>query len=125
MAKIVLCDDSKTTTLGLKMKLEKAGHEIAGTAADGEEGLTLYLQLRPDLILLDITMPNKDGKECLESIMKHDSNAQIVMISGVQEQATIQQCLQLGAKGYFVKEKLFDDDYFNSEILPTIEKLVS
>lgn len=124
MARIVICDDSKATTLGLKIKLQQAGHEIVGSASDGNEGIDVYRRVMPDIMLLDITMPNMDGKECLELIIKEFPEANIIMISGVQVQTVIQQCLQMGAKGYFNKSKLFDEEYLNAEILPTIVRIL-
>lgn len=125
MARIALCDDSKTTVFGLSKKLLAAGHEIVGKAYDGDEGIAIYLAHKPDLMILDITMPNKSGKECLESIIKTDPTANIIMISGVQDETTIQQCLMLGAKAFIPKAKMFDDDFFKIEILGLINKILN
>ena len=66
MAKILLVDDSKMSRKMLRTILEGMGHEIVGEAADGVEGLNLYKELHPDIITMDITMPQKDGIACLK-----------------------------------------------------------
>jgi two-component system chemotaxis response regulator CheY len=124
MARIALCDDNKTTLFGLTKKLSKAGHDIVGKANDGNEGMSLYLSQKPDLMLLDVTMPNMGGKECLQGILQADPKAKIIMISGVQDESIIQQCLMIGAKAYISKANIFDENYFNNEVLATINKIL-
>jgi two-component system chemotaxis response regulator CheY len=122
MKKVLLCDDSGMVLTLLAKRIKDLGYEIVGKAKDGDEGVKCFLELRPDLMLLDVTMPNKDGRECLEAIMKQDKNAVILMVSALQDQAVIDECLKLGAKGFVNKNKLFDEAQFKNEIEPLIKQ---
>lgn len=122
MKRVLLCDDSGMVLTLMSKRMKDLGFEVVGKAKDGEEGLKCYLELRPDLMLLDVTMPNKDGRECLQAIMEKDSNANVLMVSALQDQAVVDECLKLGAKGFVSKNKLFDEAQFKSEIEPLIKQ---
>lgn len=124
MAKIVLCDDSKVILMLLNQKLQQAGHEIVGKGSDGCEGVKLYEEKRPDLVLLDITMPNKDGRECLAEILKINSNAKVVMISAIKDGNVVNECLRIGAKGFISKGSLHNEEVFKKDVLEEIEKVL-
>ena len=81
MAKILIVDDAAFMRMMLKDILTKGGFEIAGEAADGVEAVAKYNELKPDLVTLDITMPNKDGIQALKEIKAADPNATCVMCS--------------------------------------------
>ena len=93
MAKILIVDDAAFMRMMLKDILTKGGFEIAGEAADGVEAVAKYNELKPDLVTLDITMPNKDGIQALKEIKAADPNATCVMCSAIQS----------GAKDFIVK----------------------
>lgn len=122
MKRVLLCDDSGMVLTLLSKRMKDLGFDIVGRAKDGEEGLKCYLELRPDLMLLDITMPNKDGRECLQAIMEQDKNAVILMVSALQDQAVVDECIKLGAKGFVNKSKLFDEAQFRTDIEPLIKQ---
>jgi two-component system chemotaxis response regulator CheY len=103
MARILLVDDSKFIAQVLKKTLEAGGHEVVDIGTDGVEGFELFKEHKPDLSLLDITMPNRDGRDCLEDILKYDENARVIMISAIKEQEVINFCLNIGAKGFINK----------------------
>ena len=103
MARILVVDDSKFIVRALKMALEGGGHEVVGMGADGAEGFELFKEHKPDLTLLDITMPNRDGRDCLEDIIKCDEQARVMMISAIKDQEVIDFCLSIGAKGFLSK----------------------
>ena len=103
MARILIVDDSKFIVQVLKKSLESDGHEIVGMGTDGVEGFNLFKEHKPELTLLDITMPNRDGRDCLEDILKHDAHARVIMISAIKEQEVIDFCLNIGAKGFLNK----------------------
>jgi two-component system chemotaxis response regulator CheY len=124
MAKIMICDDSKTILMVLEKKLTEAGHQVIGKAKDGEEGVQVYTKTRPDLTILDVTMPNKDGRECLASIMKLNSAAKVIMLSALQDDAIIKECFATGAKAFIKKDKLYKDEDFKQEFLKTIENVL-
>ena len=86
----------------LKDILTKGGFEIAGEAADGVEAVAKYNELKPDLVTLDITMPNKDGIQALKEIKAADPNATCVMCSAMQQSMVI-EAIQSGAKDFIVK----------------------
>lgn len=124
MAKILLCDDSATILMIFSKRLADAGHEVAGKGKDGNEGILLYAQIKPDLLLLDITMPNKDGRECLISVMKSDPKAKVIMVSAVQDPEVVKECLNSGAKAFISKEHLYNKDLFEQEVLTTIANVL-
>ena len=86
MARILIVDDAAFMRMMLKDILTKGGFEIAGEAADGVEAVAKYNELKPDLVTLDITMPNKDGIQALKEIKAADPNATCVMCSAMGQQ---------------------------------------
>jgi two-component system chemotaxis response regulator CheY len=105
-------------------KLQKAGHEVVGKGIDGDEGIKLYLEKHPDLVLLDITMPNKDGRECLAEILKADPLAKIIMVSAIKDDAVVNECLKIGAKGFISKTNIHGEEEFQREVLNQIDKVL-
>ena len=103
MAKILIVDDAAFMRLMLKDILTKGGFEIAGEAADGVEAVAKYNELKPDLVTLDITMPNKDGIQALKEIKAADPNATCVMCSAMGQQSMVIEAIQSGAKDFIVK----------------------
>ena len=105
MLKILIVDDSGLFR-GILKRLLQEDYNIVGEAADGNKGFEMYQQHQPNITLLDITMPNCDGIECLSMILKSDPNAKVIMISSISDQNTLQKCLELGAVGYINKKDL-------------------
>ena len=103
MAKILIVDDAAFMRMMLKDILTKGGFEIAGEAADGVEAVAKYNELKPDLVTLDITMPNKDGIQALKEIKAADPNAPCVMCSAMGQQSMVIEAIQSGAKDFIVK----------------------
>ena len=103
MAKILIVDDAAFMRMMLKDILTKGGFEIAGEAADGVEAVAKYNELKPDLVTLDITMPNKDGIQALKEIKAADPNATCVMCSAMGQQSMVIEAIQSGAKDFIVK----------------------
>ena len=99
MAKILIVDDAAFMRMMLKDILTKGGFEIAGEAADGVEAVAKYNELKPDLVTLDITMPNKDGIQALKEIKA----ATCVMCSAMGQQSMVIEAIQSGAKDFIVK----------------------
>lgn len=124
MAKIMLCDDSRTILNVFEKKLQAAGHEIVGKAEDGAEGFNRFMETKPEIVLLDITMPNKDGRECLFSILEANPRAKVIMVSALKDDDIVKACLAGGAKAFINKDKIFKDEDFNNEVLKTIEKVL-
>ena len=103
MARILIVDDSTVQRTILKKFLEKENHDIVGEAQNGQAVLGLYQDLKPDIILLDIVMPDANGITILDQLMHYDRNANVIMCSATALQNVIIESIQLGAKGFLVK----------------------
>lgn len=103
MAKILIVDDSTYYRVKLKMLLEALNHEVIGEAPDGQKGAFLYRQLKPDLVTMDISMPQVNGIDGVKLIMKHDPLAKIIMISAMGQRTKVLEAMQSGAKHFIVK----------------------
>lgn len=103
MARILVADDAAFMRMMLKDILGKAGHEVVGEASNGKEAARLYGELSPDLVTMDITMPDSDGIEGLKLIMEKDPSARVVMCSAMGQQAMVLEAIGAGARDFVVK----------------------
>ena len=104
MAKnILICDDAAFMRMMIKDILTKNGYEVVGEAANGAEGVEKYSQLKPDLVMMDITMPEMNGIDALKKIKENDSSANVIMCSAMGQQAMVIESIQAGAKDFIVK----------------------
>jgi len=104
MAKRVLVvDDALIMRMRIKEIALDAGWEIAGEATNGEEGLSMYRALSPDLTTLDIVMPKLDGVSVLRQIRAENPAARVVMVSAVDQKGKLTECIRLGALDFIVK----------------------
>lgn len=104
MAKnILVCDDAAFMRMMIKNTLTKGGYNIAGEAENGARAVEKYKELSPDLVLMDITMPEMDGIQALKEIKKIDPNAKVIMCSAMGQQAMVIESIQSGAKDFIVK----------------------
>lgn len=101
--RILLVDDSRFMRITLTKILEKFGHEIAGEAENGLQGVEKYKELSPHLTLMDITMPEMNGIDAIKEIKKFDPNAQIVVCSAMGQEKMITDAIMAGAKDFIVK----------------------
>ena len=119
MAKnILICDDAAFMRMMIKDILTKNGYNIAGEAENGAKAVEKYSELKPDLVLMDITMPEMDGIEALKKIKASDPNASIIMCSAMGQQAMVIESIQSGAKDFIVKP--FQAD----RVLEAVQKVV-
>ena len=100
---VLIVDDLTFIKMVLKDLVEKAGFRVVGEASDGEEALRLFEEKRPDVVLMDITMPKMDGLTALQRILDKDPEAKVIMCSALGQQRLILQAIQLGAKDFIVK----------------------
>lgn len=104
MAKqILIVDDAAFMRMMIKDILSKNGFEVVGEAQDGVEAIEKYKELKPDLVTLDITMPEMDGLVALKEIKQLDGDANIIMCSAMGQQAMVIDAIQAGAKDFIVK----------------------
>ena len=103
MAKIMLVDDAAFMRMMEKDVLVKSGYEDIYEASDGAQAVEKYDEIKPDLVIMDITMPNMDGLEALKTIKAKDPNAVIVMCSAMGQEAMVIDALKSGAKDFIVK----------------------
>lgn len=102
MAKILVVDDAAFMRMRVVKLLAENGYEVI-EAANGQDGVDKYKAEKPDLVLMDITMPIMDGISAVEEIKKIDSNANIVMVSALGQQTMILKSVKAGAKDFIVK----------------------
>ena len=117
MAKILIVDDAAFMRMMIKDILTKNGYEVAGEAENGVVAVSKYGEIKPDLVLMDITMPEKDGIQALKDIKAIDSGAKVIMCSAMGQQAMVIEAIQSGAKDFIVKP--FDAD----RVLEAVNKI--
>jgi two-component system chemotaxis response regulator CheY len=103
MARVLIVDDAAFMRKMLSDVLAKAGHEVVGEGANGEEAVAQYQSLRPDIMTLDITMPEKDGLAALREILTIEPGAKIVMCSALGQESKVLEAIKSGAKDFVVK----------------------
>ena len=104
MAKnILICDDAAFMRMMIKDILTKNGYNVAGEAENGARAVEKYNELKPDLVLMDITMPEMDGIQALKKIKENDAGALVIMCSAMGQQAMVIESIQAGAKDFIVK----------------------
>ena len=103
MARVLVVDDAAFMRKMVSDALTKGGHEVVGEAGNGIEALSQFQALKPDLMTLDITMPEKDGLAALADIMAADPSAKVVMCSAPGQESKVLEAIKLGAKDFVVK----------------------
>src|SRR5690349_24852676 len=98
-----LCGGGSLTRVMLTGCVERAGYEVVGEAANGREAGTRYERLKPDVVLVDVVMPDMSGLNAVREIRKRDGSAKIVMCSAMGQEKIMQEALEAGASGFIVK----------------------
>lgn len=119
MAKILLVDDAAFMRMMLKDTLSKNGYSDLYEAADGAEAVEKYEEIKPDLVIMDITMPNMNGLESLKKIKEKDPQATVIMCSAMGQEAMVVDSIKSGAKDFIVKP------FKTDRILKAVSSLVS
>ncbi|MCS7174512.1 chemotaxis protein CheY [Pseudothermotoga sp.] len=118
MAKrVLIVDDAAFMRMLLKDIITKAGYEVAGEAANGAEAVEKYRELKPDVVTMDITMPEMDGITAIKKIREIDPNAKIIVCSAMGQQAMVIEAIQAGAKDFIVKP------FQHSRVIEALQKL--
>jgi len=117
MAKVLIVDDAAFMRISIKNMLTKNGYEVVGEAENGLIGVEMYKELQPDIVTMDITMPEMSGLDALKEITKIDPQAKVVMVSAMGQEAMVREAIVSGAKGFIVKP--FKED----GIIAAIKKL--
>lgn len=118
MASVLIVDDAAFMRLAIKQMLEANGHTMAGEAGNGIDAIKVYAEVKPDVVILDITMPEMNGIEALKRIKILDPNARIIICSAIGQQAMLAQAIEYGAEEFIVKP--FEAD----RLMASIDKLM-
>jgi len=103
MSKILIVDDLSSITEMIQSVLETHGHEIAGVARNGFEAIEKYKALRPDVVLMDIMMPEMDGMQSIRKILEYDQKAKIVVVTALGRPELMKEAVKAGAVGFVTK----------------------
>ncbi|NLN03683.1 MAG: response regulator [Clostridiaceae bacterium] len=103
MKTVLIVDDAAFMRLSIRKMLEKNGYEVVGEAENGLVAVEKYMELKPDIVTMDITMKDMNGLEALKAIMERDKNANIIMVSAMGQEAMVKDAVLSGAKGFIVK----------------------
>ncbi len=117
MKSVLIVDDAAFMRLSLKNVLEKNGFNIVGEAENGLVGVKKYKELNPDIVTLDITMPEMDGLTALKEIMKIDKTANIIIVSAMGQEWYVREAIACGAKSFIVKP------FSNDHVIKVFEKV--
>jgi len=119
MAKsILICDDAAFMRMMIKDVLSKNGYIIAGEAENGAKAIEKYNETKPDLVMMDITMPEMNGIDALKKIKANDPNANVIMCSAMGQQAMVIESIQAGAKDFIVKP------FQGERVLEAVKKVI-
>ncbi len=119
MKRVLIVDDASVVRLLIKKVLKEADFDIVGEAVNGVDALAKYKELKPDIVTMDITMPEADGIQAPKDIIAFDANAKIVMLSGIDQKDMLWKAIKAGASSYIVKP------FENDRILSTLNEVIN
>jgi two-component system chemotaxis response regulator CheY len=117
--RVLIVDDAMFMRRMLSDILEKGGHAVCGEASTGKEAVDRYKEVKPDLVTMDIIMPDMSGIEAVKEIKKIDAEAKILMVSAMGQQALVLEAVQAGALDYVVKP------FQPSRVLESIDRIIN
>lgn len=103
LARILIVDDAKFMRMTLSNILKKANHEVVGEAENGKDAVQMYRELKPDLVTMDITMPEMSGIDAVKTIKSEFPAARIIMCSAMGQQKMVVEAIEMGAKDFLIK----------------------
>lgn len=119
MVKVLICDDAIFMRQSIKKIVEAEGYYVAAEAGDGQECIDKYAQVKPNIVLMDITMPDMDGITATKKILEIDPAANIIIVSALGQQAKVFEAIGAGAKDFIVKP------FKPEKIIECIKKYIS
>lgn len=119
LASVLIVDDAAFMRMTIRKMLEAHDYEIAGEAENGLDAIKKYIEFKPDVVLLDITMPEMNGVEALQNIKKLDPGAKVIIVSAMGQQAMVAQAIQSGAKDFIVKP------FVEERLVASVEKVLN
>ncbi|HWR60545.1 MAG TPA: response regulator [Clostridia bacterium] len=119
MVKVLIVDDAAFMRLAIRRMLEGNGFQVIGEAENGKEGVRKYFELKPDVVTMDITMPEVGGVEALKAIIQRDPKAKVIMCSAMGQEIMVKEAVLAGAKSFIVKP--FKEEH----VVQTINKIIS
>ena len=120
MTRVLVADDASFMRQMIRDIIEPEGYEVVGEASDGVEVIDKFLELRPDLVMMDIVMPKRSGIDAVKGIKLEDPTAVVVMCSALGQEALVMEAIQAGAKDFIVKP--FKPDAVVSTLAKVLEK---
>jgi len=103
LVKVLIVDDAAFMRMAIRKVLEKHGFDVIAEAENGQISVEKYIEYHPDIVTMDITMPEMSGIDALKAIKKHDADAKIVMVSAMGQEALVREAIICGAKSFIVK----------------------
>lgn len=103
MKKVLVVDDAAFMRASIRIMLEKNGFHVVGEAENGLAAIEKYKELKPDIVTMDITMPELDGIGALKAIRQHDPEAKVIMVSAMGQEPMVMDAVVSGAKSFIVK----------------------
>jgi len=119
MKKVLIVDDAAFMRLTLRTMLERNGFEVVAEAENGAVGIRKYQEFKPDIVTMDITMPEMDGITALKAITKHDPKAKVIMMSAMGQESIIKEAILNGARYFLVKP------FKEPQVLETLNKIAA
>lgn len=119
MARLLVVDDAAFMRMTIKKMVEAHGHTVVAEAENGVEAVRKFAETKPDIVLLDITMPEMDGVSALKRIKEVEPAAKVIICSAMGQQAMVAQTIQGGAKDFVVKP------FEESRLIAAIDRVIS
>ncbi|KGE17689.1 response regulator [Paenibacillus wynnii] len=117
MKKVLIVDDAAFVRMSLQVLLRKNGFQVVGEAGDGHTAIKKYVECQPDIVTMDITMPECSGIDALKGIMEIDPKAKVVMISSMGQEKLVREAMIAGAKSFILKP------YSEERVVKTLQQI--